>query len=86
MNPFEMVVLIVLITCIAGVLRARYRAQHGIIEDQDGNQTHVGNRDAELLQREVNTLKQRVATLERVITDERGSRELSREIESLRDR
>ena len=38
MNPFEMVVLIVAIVMVASIAKARYRAQHGIVEDEDGNQ------------------------------------------------
>ncbi|MEM1133733.1 MAG: hypothetical protein AAGH53_12440 [Pseudomonadota bacterium] len=84
MNPFEMVIGIVLIVSIAGVLRARYRAQHGILSDEDGNEYHADNGEAKALQTEVKQLKERIAVLERVITDDRGSRELAREIEDLR--
>ncbi|MEO1044646.1 MAG: hypothetical protein AAFX04_04330 [Pseudomonadota bacterium] len=85
MNPFEMVIGIVLIVSIAGVLRARYRAQHGILEDEDGNQFRSDNSEAKALQAEVHQLKERIAVLERVITDDRGSRDLAREIEDLRN-
>ncbi|WOE76472.1 hypothetical protein [Alterisphingorhabdus coralli] len=84
MNPFEMVIGIVLIVSIAGVLRARYRAQNGILEDEDGNQFRADSGEAKALQTEVKQLKERIAVLERVITDDRGSRELAREIEDLR--
>lgn len=89
MNPFEMVVGIVLIVSIASVLRSRYRAQHGILEDEDGNQfvaDRLAERDTKALQNEMKKLNERIAVLERVITDDRGSRELAREIEDLRSR
>lgn len=90
MNPFEMVIGIVLIVSIASVLRSRYRAQHGILEDKDGNAIAAtdpqSGRDTIALQAEVKKLNERIAVLERVITDDRGSRELAREIEDLRSR
>ncbi|WP_438730848.1 hypothetical protein ACR9YC_05310 [Parasphingorhabdus sp. DH2-15] len=90
MNPFEMVIGIVLIVSIASVLRSRYRAQHGILEDKDGNAVASTNPEStfetKALQSEVKKLNERIAVLERVITDDRGSRELAREIEDLRSR
>lgn len=88
MNPFEMVIGIVLIVMIANVLKARYKAQHGIIEDEDGNE-RIAVRDdpnAARLRDEVRALKERVQVLERVITDQRQTSDLSLEIEKLRDR
>ena len=38
------------------------------------------------LAREVATLRARVEVLERILTDQRGSRDLAREIEQLRER
>ncbi|WP_420605650.1 hypothetical protein [Novosphingopyxis sp.] len=85
-NPFSMVVAIVLICAIAGVLRARFKAQHGIYEDEKGKDIRFHDPEADRLRSEVKQLKDRIAVLERVITDERGPRELDREIEKLRDR
>jgi len=82
-NPFSMVVAIVLITAIAGVLRARYKAQHGIVEDGDGKHRLISDPDAARLREEVKTLKVRVAVLERIATDK--SNRLESEIEALRD-
>ena len=83
MNPFEMVIGIVLIVTIGRIIQARYGHQRR----QRGEAGHAFD-DAETrrLRDEVRTLKERVAVLERLITDERGSRELSREIEALRSR
>ena len=89
MNPFEMVVAIVVIATIGGVLKARY----GIHKDKSGNEFYRNSGDPAAavensrLKDEVRSLKERVQVLERVITDtETSSVRLDREIESLRDR
>jgi len=89
MNPAEMIVAIVFIVTIAGVLKARYKAKHGILEDQDGNETlavAVDSAETRRLREDVRALKERVQVLERVITDQRQTSDLSLEIEKLRDR
>lgn len=89
MNPFEMVIGIVLIVMVANVLKARYKAKHGILEDEHGNErlAHAaGTGEAQRLREDVRALKERVQVLERVITDQRQSSDLSLEIEKLRDR
>ncbi|KRC78263.1 hypothetical protein [Sphingomonas sp. Root241] len=87
MNPFEMVVAIIVIVTIGSVLKARY----GIHKDKHGNEIFRGNdtasADAAKLRDEVRALKDRVQVLERVITDsEASSLRLDREIEALRDK
>lgn len=88
MNPFEMVIGIVLIVMIASVLKARYRAKHGIAADGTGKETFAvrDTGEASRLREEVSSLKDRVQVLERVITDQRQTSDLSIEIEKLRDR
>lgn len=85
MNPFEMVIGIVLIVTIGSVIRAKM----GVRKDKWGNEHHVrGGADtaeARRLQDEVRTLKDRISVLERVITDNHSSSNLDREIEKLRD-
>ena len=87
MNPFEMVVAIIVVVTIGSVLKARY----GIHKDKDGNELYrnghpADSADAARLRDEVRTLKERVQVLERVITDnEASSHKLDREIEALRD-
>jgi hypothetical protein len=86
MNPFEMVVAIIVIVTIGSVLKARF----GIHKDKHGNEVFRGNdaasADAARLRDEVRALKERVQVLERVITDnEASSLRLDREIEALRD-
>ncbi|MBN8843647.1 MAG: hypothetical protein J0H88_10400 [Sphingomonadales bacterium] len=86
MNPFEMVIGIVLIVTIGSIVRAR----HGIRRDRHGNEFFVGNtaNDAETkaLQAEIRALKDRIQVLERIATDNNRAVSLDQEIESLRDR
>lgn len=85
MNPFEMVVAIIVVVTIGSVLKARY----GIRKDKHGNE-YVHADPAETaenirLRDEVRSLKERVQVLERVITDNNSSLRLDAEIEKLRD-
>jgi len=86
MNPFEMVVAIIVVVTIGSVLKARY----GVHKDKHGNE-YVARADpmetAEnaRLRDEVRSLKERVQVLERVITDNNSSLRLDAEIEKLRD-
>ena len=73
MNAFEMVVLIVGIVMIARVATAKYRATG---DDNAAETARLGE--------EIRALKDRVAVLERLATDD--STRLAREIEQLRDR
>ena len=89
MNGPEMVVLIVLITAIASVIRARY----GIVRTGRGREeVYVGRQendaDKQMLRGEVRELKERIAVLERIVTDGDRNRGLAleREIEALRDK
>lgn len=86
MNPFEMVVAIIVVVTIGSVLKARY----GIRKDSQGNE-YVHGDPAEAaenarLRDEVRSLKERVQVLERVITDNNSSLRLDAEIEKLRDK
>jgi len=80
-NVAIMVVLIVLITSIAGVLRAKY----GIRRDRHGNELPIHNSgETERMREEIKVLKDRIAVLERIATDRNHS--LEQEFERLRDR
>jgi len=84
MNPFEMVVLIVAISAVASIFRAKY----GVTRRRKGSDDeHVVN-DAEndRLRQEVRALKDRVAVLERIATENDRGLQLDREIEALRHR
>ncbi len=79
-----MILGIVAMTQIARVLRAKYQAQHGIVTDHKGRiQALPASNDKEL-QREVETLRERIKVLERIATDEHKPQALAAEIESLR--
>ena len=86
MNPFEMVVAIIVVITIGKVLNTRYRASKGIIENEDGYDRLAQDPDAAAMKSEMKALRERIAVLERIATDERGSRALEQEIEKLRDR
>ena len=76
-NPFEMVVLIVLITAIASIFRGRRRSRRPIEGQVDGL-------EARQLIEEMRMLKERLSVLERIAVEKENS--LEREIEKLRDR
>jgi len=75
-GPFTMTVLIVLIVAIAKVLSARYKA---LGRQERAALPAAGERD------ELRALRERVAVLERVVTDTHQGSALDREIERLRD-
>lgn len=85
MNPFEMVVAIVAITAIASVLRAAFgggaRKGERIMKHMAAFQA-PHSAEADRLRDEVRGLKERVAVLERVITDQSSA--LDREFEKLK--
>ncbi len=76
-NPFEMVILIVLIVTIGKVILSRRSRR----EDRIAPEERV---EAMRLQDEVKQLKERIHVLERIATDKEDT--LSREIDNLRDR
>lgn len=89
----EAVVAIIIVVTIGKVMTSKYRAQNGILEDEDGNALTMNmnmkpsvDPDAVQLREEVKYLKERVAVLEKIATDDRGARDLGNEIEKLRDR
>jgi hypothetical protein len=90
MNPFEMVIGIVLIATIGSVLKARYQAKHGIIEDEDmmGNKTQrlMHDTDKGKMSDEIAALKERIQVLERIATDNNSANDINRQIEELRGR
>lgn len=86
MNQFEMVIGIVLIVSVAGIIRAKMglrRNRRG--ENYSPRHDSADAAEARRLQDEVRTLKDRIAVLERVITDNHSASDLDREIEKLRD-
>jgi len=85
MNPFEMVMAIVAIVTIGSIIRARM----GVGRDNQGNEFSLRNDAAaaenKQLREDIRGLKDRIAVLERVITDTNTSSTLDREIEKLRN-
>lgn len=84
MNPFEMVVMIVLIVTIGKVLSNRVsgrRLREKLAEQVGGDTDSAENRR---LQAEVARLNDRIKVLERLATD--PAKRLSDEIESLKDK
>ena len=86
-----MVLGIVAMGQIARVLRAKYTAQHGFIENRRGDIQALARPADSELQREVETLRERIKVLERIATDansldDRNTKAIAAEIESLRDR
>ena len=87
MGPFSMVVAIVFIAMIGRVLTARYHAMGRMAEHGSAaGSPHIQSADAMRAQDEIRQLKDRIQVLERVITDNHGSADLSRQIDALRDR
>jgi uncharacterized protein YlxW (UPF0749 family) len=76
-----MVIAIVLITAVAGIIRAKM----GIRRDYKGNELPMrDDAETERLRAEVRQLKERLAVIERITIEKESS--LEREIESLRHR
>ena len=84
MNPFEMVVLIVAISAVASIFRAKYGVP-GRLRRQHRDMP-VDDRESDRLRDELRALKDRVAVLERIATDNDRGLQLDREIEALRHR
>jgi hypothetical protein len=84
MNPFEMVLGIIIVVTIGQVLKTRM----GVRKNRHGDELVVDHRAASenaQLRHEMVALKDRIAVLERVITDNDSGLRLDREIEKLRD-
>jgi hypothetical protein len=89
MSFWTAIVIIVAISAIASVMRAK----HGVVRTGRGREeVFIGNRhddvENERLRGEVRQLKERIAVLERIVTDGDRNRGLAleREIEALRDK
>ena len=97
MNMWEAIVVIVVVTSLARVFRARYRYGAHVFNDQNGNPLPITTapdeataRDTAALRREIEGLRERVKVLERIATDANSTEgrrpaALAAEIEALRD-
>lgn len=86
MNLWTAIVVIVAIVAVAEVLKAKHRARHGITTDVMGNEKPIAPPANPALEREVEELRERVKVLERIATEDRETKRLSAEIESLREK
>ena len=86
MNLWTAIVIIVAIIAVAEVMKAKHRARHGITTDMMGNEKPVAPPTNPALEREVEELRERVKVLERIATEDRETKRLSAEIDSLRDK
>ena len=80
MNPFEMVVAIIFLVTAGRVIQSYLRSR------PDQPVVTADDPDTIRMRDEMRTMKERIAVLERVITDNHGSLDLDRQIERLRDR
>lgn len=80
MNPFEMVVIIVVVGCIAGVINNFVKASMQRREDDKAAGT---TREADELREVILKLEDRIRVLERIVTDTGGRDELRRQFRDL---
>lgn len=83
MNSWTALVVIVAIIAFANIRMTKYRHQGG--GTGPVNQVEAPARELEL-ERELAELRERLKVLERIATDDRQSRSIAAEIESLRDK
>ena len=84
MTFWTAIVAIVALICVTELFKARHRARHGITTDMMGNEKPLAPPNNPALEREVAELRERVKVLERIATEDRETKLLSAEIESLR--
>lgn len=83
MSWWTALMVIAVVAIMADVWKAKHRARHGIVADENGRESLAQPSDS-ALEREVQELRERVKVLERIATEERETKLLSAEIESLR--
>ena len=80
------VVMIVGIIAFTEVQKAKHRAKNGLTLDWMGGEKPIAPPTNPALEREVEELRERVKVLERIATEDRETKLLSAEIESLREK
>jgi hypothetical protein len=84
-DPFSMVVAIIAIITLGKVLNTRFKARHGIIDDEAGNPKRIApDPDSARMREEMSMLKDRIQVLERIATDNNSANDINRQIEQLR--
>lgn len=86
MSFWTAIVVICAIIAVAEVFKAKHRAQNGITHDPATGEDKLLKQNEAALQREMEELRERVKVLERIATEDRETKRLSAEIESLRDK
>jgi hypothetical protein len=85
MSIWTAAVIIIALLVLGDVLKSKHRARQGAA-DLRGQDPGVRPVDDAALKREVEELRERVKVLERITTEDQGSKRLSAEIESLREK
>jgi hypothetical protein len=80
------VVIIVGLVCLTEMQKAKHRAKNGVALDWMGSEKPIVPPTNPALEREVEELRERVKVLERIATEDRETKLLSAEIESLREK
>lgn len=83
MSFWTAIVVIVAIWGLVSIIRSRHNSAIGYATDDEGNPIGNPQREREL-QAEIAKLRERLEVLERIATDDRESKRLSAEIDSLR--
>jgi len=78
------VVIIIATICVTELMKAKYRAKNGTTLDWLGGEKPIAPPSNPALEREVEELRERLKVLERIATEDRETKLLSAEIESLR--
>lgn len=79
MNVYEFVLAIIIVATIGKAVRAYFGREAVVLPE--ASDTQESNR----LRQEVQFLKERIAVLERLATEDTGAKALDRQIEALRD-
>ena len=79
-------VMMVALVCFTEMQKAKHRAKNGITVDWMGGEKPIAPPANPALEREVEELRERVKVLERIATEDRETKLLSAEIESLREK
>jgi hypothetical protein len=85
MSFWTAIVIIVAIVAVAEVFKSKHRAKNGKTLDWMGGEKPIERNDP-AQQREIEELRERIKVLERIATEDRETKALSAEIESLRDK
>jgi len=78
MNPFEMIVVIVVVCVVGGVISKRIKAR----EDRE-ERNHGSLKEADDLRDQILTLEERIQVLERIVTDPSTREDLRRQFRDL---